>query len=455
MDFMNSTDAYYYTLQLNYACGKHKAGEIIANGQNLLQIGQTENCDIILPNDSLYEDVVIAAIKPNANISGWRLIKASPYYNVYVNKMPIGLVHYLNDGDRITIDGFEQELLFHVRHDGCYDSSSGIQWRVDNGASWRRRIIAVVLLCMLISGLCLFSMLENRREATIIERMYTEAQESVFKIRVDSIAWLCVTPRDTIVVDTYSLSGNVASKIIGTAFLTADSLLVTARHCVEPWLNDRNVLSSVISEDYHFKPVYWALVSETYNQCHDNDTLYLLSSICTVWKGNKGEEFMCRLASTDFRFNKEYDEIVELGDFDSVYYWRSIARRGLRHDMMKADIAYVKLPYEGQIEMATRSQMCNLLSRGKRLDFIGYPMYAEVKKEHTHGELKHSYYGESDDESAYSEMLEHSGELLQGYSGAPVIVCDKDDWYVVGVVSVIDALGGHKIYSVPITEVAQ
>lgn len=446
-------DTSYYTLQLRRACERHRAGEIIVNKQNLLQIGQTEDCDVMLPNRSIYEGVVMAVIKPNTDASGWRLIKVSPFYNVLVNRMPVEIVHYLNDGDRITIDGIEQELLFHVRYDGHYDCNRGTQWMVGDSASWRRWIMAVVVLCLFISGLSLFSIVQNRRQATSIERMYSEAQKSVFKIRVDSIAWLRITPEDTVIMDVYSLSEKNTSRIVGTAFLTTDSLLITARHCVEPWLNDRNVLSSTIREDYHFKPVYWALVSETYNQCHDNDTLYLLSSACTVWQGDKGEEFMWKQASEDFQFNKDYDEIVELGDFDSVYYWRSMARRGQRNDMMRADIAYMKTPHEGSLRMAHRDQMHGLLSEGKRLDFIGYPMFAEIKKEHAFGELKHSYRGGGDNSDAYFEMLEHNGELLPGYSGAPVILCDRDDWYVVGVVSVIDAINESRIYSVPITEV--
>ena len=75
---------------------------------------------------------------------------------------------------------------------------------------------------------------------------------------------------------------------------------------------------------------------------------------------------------------------------------------------------------------------------------MGYPEYQVPGFEFSEGLIKRNY--------DPLEMIAHSGQLINGYSGGPVMVIRHDSIYAVGVISVIDTKGGDRMYSVPITQ---
>ena len=90
--------------------------------------------------------------------------------------------------------------------------------------------------------------------------MIKKSENSVVQIKTDSVFLLAYnkTTGDTLHIDSCEYM------VSGTAFITDDSLLVTARHCVEPWLNVDSIPAD--SSKIESLPVKWALMAETRNQ---------------------------------------------------------------------------------------------------------------------------------------------------------------------------------------------
>ena len=90
-------------------------------------------------------------------------------------------------------------------------------------------------------------------------------------------------------------------------------------------------------------PSRWALEAETWNQLHAGDTSFSVVGRCTLSRGEgSAEESLATFLSSDFRYDPSRDDIVEFGDFNREYYWRSLMQRHGRSDMMLGDIASVR-----------------------------------------------------------------------------------------------------------------
>ena len=248
----------YYTISFERDDAQHCKNKPIANADNSLRIGQTASCDVILDNPSQYEDSVLAVIEKRTDGKGWKLIRTSPYkeHEVRVNGTPIDYVHFLNDGDRIAFEGQQQELIFNIREDDFYTSSSIMTISMESSNRPQLQLIAVLLLLLGIIGVYYYYNLP------LTHAMIEEAKHSVFQINVDSIQLVSIKEDDTIV------HGSCRQSNTGIAFLTTDSLLVTARHCIEPWLDiaDNLPMDTVNSP----LPIKWALKSVTHEILGDS-----------------------------------------------------------------------------------------------------------------------------------------------------------------------------------------
>ena len=440
---MNTKRIDYYTLRFLHSDSLHKVGEQLVASEDIVRIGQQQDCDISVVNVSSYADEVFAIVRPCAHTKGWQLIPVSQYVQVKVNGSPVTLVHYLVDGDRIAFDDNNQELLFNVRNDGKYSTEMGII-KVSSPVS--RKIMALLILLPIILFGILFY--ENRRmelEGKIQEMLLAdEVKKSILQLSVDSVYYVEETSSGSRILRRFSYVETEGKAINGTAFLTTDGSLFTARHCIEPWLNDGEIIKGIPSMVKSI-PTKWALEAETYNQTHHNDTIYKVVGLCTLSRGEHAtEQFEGRWKSSDFIYDTTRDDIIELGDFDEECYWRSIRRQSSRSDMMFGDLAYMLFPMKGMITLPSDSDMRELVGEGNSLFFMGYPEYQIPGFEFSEGKVKRNYHAE--------EMLAHDGSLVHGYSGGPVLVVEDNDIYVVGVISVIDSKGGDRMYSVPITK---
>ena len=299
------------------------------NRDNVMHIGHTESCELRLPNETQYEDSVIAVIVKRDDEEGWKLIRLSPYkeHEVRVNGMPLESVCFLNNGDHIAIEGQKQELTFNVRSDDTYNANGIVMAKSDNSVKiW----MAVLTVALVIFGLFYYY------NQSITSSMINRAKSSTYRIVVDSVKLVKVKDGKTTVIESY------AETFRGTLFLTDDSLLVTARHCIEPWLNvSDNLTLDTISKDVP-KDVKMALKAVTHEMMCDDGSELKMVSVCSIYQIEPEYKFLFKVESSDFVMDKSRDNIIEYGDYDHVYYWRSISARPRDIDMMMGDFAFMK-----------------------------------------------------------------------------------------------------------------
>lgn len=443
----------YYTLRYERDDAFHKAGEKVFNDENALYFGQTESCDIRLANDSQYEDAVIAVIEKRTNGNGWKLVRISPFreHEVRVNGTPVNYVHFLCDGDHITFEGQRQDLVFNIREDELY-TSSGI---VTMGKhSNRAMVVWVTLITLAVLGFVLQELYTRPMSSDMIE----SAKKSVYQIQVDSVQLVICRDDSVIVLDRTTIQGE-----FGTAFLTTDGQLVSARHCIEPWLDFPKGTTKYTISTNTPKEVMMAMEAVTNNISHGDSASWKMVSYCSLRKPEINDSVLFNVTSEDFVFNDSRDHIVECGDYNHQYFWRSIKVRPHRTDMMLGDIAFIpdtssKLHHlKGNIRLATKEDVRSLCRKSNRSLIILGRTDNETKDEQiqsspanlllqlTNAHCKDGY---------PNTVIAHDGNIDHGFSGGPVLTRKGlSGWCVIGVVSVTDKNKENWYYSVPISEI--
>lgn len=437
----------YFTLRYSVSDGINKAGGQVAASDGEIRIGQQEGADVRLPNDSPFADELFAVIRPlQGEEAAWVLVPTSQYVATMVNGTEVTLLHQLHDGDRISFSEGEQELTFRLHEDGKYTIGGG---PVYIAAPMSRKLIAMLVAIPLLLFCALGSYVYSERSASEkLKKQKEMVKSSVLQISVDSVLYVRHGEDGDSILRRYSYVSDAGHAICGTAFLTADGRMVTARHCIEPWLNDGEVLTLDDPWQASSVPVQWALEAETYNQTNDDGVTYEVVALCTLSRGDLGVEPYGRTyKSSEFICDRSNDDIIDLGDFDRECYWRSVLRRHSRTDMMLGDIAYVNTADKGQIALPDTTMMRSLARNGQALCFMGYPEYQTTGFETSDGTLRLDYVS--------GEMLAHDGKLIHGYSGGPVMVMKDGVTYAIGVISVLDNSGGERTYSVPVTSMAR
>ena len=453
---MNSPAVTYYALRYEHADARHRRGDCLLNSTEALRIGQTDDCKARIDNPTDADDREFAVVVSNGADGGWRLVRLCFNAALMVNGEPVRYVRQLSDGDRISVEGVSQELLFSVRTDGVY-GGQGIQTQP---AALSRRWLAL-LVCLPVVLFLLLLVYFNSRFSDgkqLTDDMKAEARTSVFMLRADSVWLVSIEGTDTTRLSSYSYMDD-GSGIVGTAFLTADSLLVTARHCIEPWLNDTSALMATDTAAIRLLPVRWALAAETFNQTTDDSRRLELISWCSLYQTNDSVETpIATLRSVDFRMDKSRDEIIELGDFTHEYYWRSIAPRYRRTEMMLGDVAWMRAQGvvsqpRATLRRATADELQKHLREGHPLHFMGFPAIGAVahfEQRDDQVQMRPHF----DTQGLPDGDIHHNGELVPGFSGGPVLMrTGRSEWRVVGIVSVVDRQEQTRKYSVPITEI--
>lgn len=407
-----------------------RRGIFVAVTDRTTIIGQMDGCDVKIINRTQYEDVIFAKIKPNKDDDGWHLIKATMHYPILVNGVEMNRVHYLQDGDNLEFPN--ATIRFNIL-DGKQNEPSVVHIHKNSLITW-----AILAMLVILAGIFGLQIYHTQRE-NLTAGMKAEIEASLFTTHVDSIQFV----HGDSVIETYSY----ASSPVGTAFLTTDSLIVTARHCIQPWLN-------VVSPPDYAKipsmtdwPIAKALFVETENQLNDN-TEYRMVSYLTL-TDEAGQSIS--ISSDEFKMNYELDEIVELGSYDTPLYWRSISHRYTRQGMMLGDIAVAKTYKAGNITLAKANEMPE---HGSKLFFFGHPESGVNgnKLDCKTDELRLPIH-QLEESPDHLFMLAHEGGLTPGFSGGPVIYRNSLGYKAVGVISVIDERNNARSYSVPTSEI--
>lgn len=406
-----------------------------AASDRVTTIGQVDGCDIKIINHTPYADELFAKIKPNADGNGWHLIKVTTHWPISVNGVEMHRIHFLEDGD--VIDFPNANCRFNIL-DGQKSEPSVVHIHKNGKLIWG--VIAALVVIASVVGYRIYDSNHEKLTASMIERI----EASLFTTRVDSVLLM----RGDSIVDSYVY----ASCPVGTAFLTTDSLILTARHCLQPWLN------MVLPFEYAKIPSIsdWtlskALFAETENQLSDSSEYRLVSYLTLT--DEQGASFSTN--SDCFFINYDFDEIVEVGSYSDPQYWRSISHRYSRQSMMLGDIAVAKSESAGNIPLALPDDLQRLLSKkGVRLEFFGHPESGVngSSLDHQVDELRLPI-NDLSEEPGHFCMLAHGGALTSGFSGGPVIVRDGIGGFkAVGVISVIDEKNSERSYSVPVSEI--
>lgn len=446
----------YYRLTYIASSNKEQLGDYILSGYKPLNIGQGAACNVQLPESDMYEPQVYAIVLRHENGEGWYLVRRTDCYQLLVNGNVVPVAQMLQNGDLLSFDDghVRTELKFEIFDDGEYDVSNGLVYRKHKSS--KHYFIVTIVLALFAIGLAAYSILSHR-QVDLRHSDLNRFSESVYHITVDSVYLLCDTmiggEKRLIVVDSIEL-GDVAS---GTAFLAMDgddSLFVTARHCIEPWINDEE-WDGVSSKAKMSPEVRLATKAETENRLAGYDK-YVLRSHCIISKGFERYDYY----STDFFMNKTRDMVMRLGTMKEVIYWRTIFPIAHRRDMELGDFAYIRatnLTREGNGPLFTMAEWDDIKDFTKSpnhdIAVIGYPLNdndadAVFFVFGNHAGL------EFNDSLVPVGCLQLSASINRGNSGGPVLALIGNEIKVIGIVSKADGRADQGMFwAVPTIEV--
>ena len=416
-----------------------------------LHIGQSASCEVMVPEVPEHEPVTSAVIVPGSNAEGWAIVRRNDVQEISVNGEQLAIARPLADGDEITVnDGKEcVKLRFTVHRDGNYDPAMGVIHNQRSAGSTHLMAIAAVVLALgaAIMGIVAFQGGHNLRHENLGHynpSIYHITTDSVY-LKVDTVIGGEVCQ---VIVDAIALE-NVAE---GTCFLTEDGIFVTARHCIEPWLNDEQW--DGVSRNESMSPeVSLATRAETANRLSGTNR-YHLCSRCVISNGVERYEYL----STDFAMNKSRDQVVCLGTPDNPIYWRTIFSLANRRDMELGDVAYVASNgLTGEIRMASREELSQF-DRQTDNDIVvmGFPLNDNDVTNVIFKSYGNSQHLELDPRSGKPiGCIQMLASINPGNSGGPVLALIGGQVRAIGIVSKADGRATQgTFWAVPITEVS-
>lgn len=441
----------YFKLTYRKSSDKRQVGDFFLCGAQKLDIGQTKCCELRLPESSEFEPVVFATILCKQDGKGYSIIKRTDFQELQINGKRLNICQSLKDGDLISfvIDGQTISLLFSMYNDGEYSASMGVVYKKNkSNRKIQYGIATIAFLALLISALSMYF----RRDYHILRHENLDVYDaSIYHIHVDSVYLV----HDSIingkleeqVLEAVALDRQVA----GTCFLTCDSLFVTARHCVEPWINDED-WNGISYDDKMSPAVRLATMAETRNMLSGEER-YRVKAHCMISKGLEQYEYY----STDFHFNKSRDQVVCLGTDQHPIYWRTIMPLASRRDMELGDFAYVESKgLKGNLQLADMKDMKAFRRQpDKDIVAIGFPLNDNQEENICSKVFGNSQNVEfTKDNSEIVGCIQMSAPINPGNSGGPVLAKIKDGIFVIGIVSKADGQATQgTFWVVPSTEI--
>lgn len=448
----NGNGRRYYVLEHKNASKFHKAGEAQKIIIDEIEMGREASCQV------RFDDTFSTVSRRHAAIvrdgDKWKLVQLSKTNSTFLNGKKIETEWYLENGDEIQLSVGGPCLGFIVPA-GKQSLVSSIKM-TERLNLFRKQALrpyktALVCLFLLLVVACAGGGYIIRQQSMSIKdllskvdmqhKMFDDVQE---KYRKDSIEWankikkgggrtvtrtVVVNPDATItkeieavkssvfavITSTYAVDVDGNTKKIcssqGTGFLTTDGRFVTARHCVEPWMFDK---------DMNF--IYAASLM---------GAMDIYSVVYAV--NNNNEELTIK--SENFRIDRTYDctttASTDMGDGENLELPSKMAFGN--EASLGNDWAYCKVNKKGKI-LDGRSFSSNMKS-GTTAHLLGFPRgigLADGKKlvEPIYNKLTISRTGLNNGRCIMvNQGVEH------GNSGGPVFVENGGKLYVIGIVS--------------------
>ena len=144
----------YFKLTYHHSADKKQVGDFFLCGAQKLDIGQTNCCELRLPESS---DFVTILYKQDGK--GYSIIKRTDFHELQINGKRLKICQSLKDGDLISfvIDGQTISLLFSMYNDGEYSASMGVVYKKNkSNRKIQYGIAAIAFLALLISALSMY-----------------------------------------------------------------------------------------------------------------------------------------------------------------------------------------------------------------------------------------------------------------------------------------------------------
>ena len=431
--------------------GTRRAGDSILCGQRQLDIGQLPSCDVRIPESDIYEPLLAASILPCHDGDGWYIVRRSDHLDIKVGSYPLEVAQVLATGDVLTIsDGSHNTVLkFDIFTDSDYDEASGVVYH--HRAKGISSPLLAVGMVLLAAGIVAVALLAGGKQDLLRHADFDRYTSSLYHIMTDSVYLV----RDTVidgrreeVVEQAIALQEVRS---ATCFLTTDGYFVTARHCVEPWV-DNESWDGVAFSPSTPPEVRLSAMAETGNRlCGDNR--YTVRAHCVVSSGLECYDYL----STDFIINRTRDLLLPLGTSHKPIYLRTIIPVAHKRDMELGDFAYLKAPegLEGQLTMASADELKAFDHQAdKDIAVLGFPVNDNDAAEHVKNVFGNSQHIEYSPDGHPAGCIQMSAAINPGNSGGPILARIGGKIKVIGIVSKADmhAVQGT-FWAVPISEV--
>lgn len=439
----------YYQLTYLSTSDHSRIGDSVLCGIKPLSIGQNASCDVTIPETKDHVPILSATIIPDAGGNSWRIVRRNDLQGITINDEEVAIARPLVHGDEINItDGsVNVKLRFTVHRDGNYNPAAGIihNKRRDNVS----RIVAIAAAVLAI-GAAIFGIFASRSSHDLRHADLEPYNSSIYHITVDSIYLKIDTVIDGQTCQTTIDAIGLKDVAEGTCFLTDEGLFVTARHCIEPWLNDEQW--DGIHNETMSPEVALATRAETANRL-SGTTKYHLCSHCIISNGIERYEYL----STDFSMNKSRDQVMCLGTNDSPIYWRSIFPIANRRNMELGDAAYIASDgLKGDIQLASHDELAAFdRQTDKDIAVIGYPLNDNDVTNVISKSYGNSQHLELDSNGMPIGCIQMIASINPGNSGGPVLALVNGHIKAIGIVSKADGRATQgTFWAVPVTEVS-
>ena len=413
----------------------HEQGKRLKLTEKIINIGETADCDVRYEAGEFQPDYY-ATIIQNEDGKSWHIVKRSQHVDVRVaGKGSIGYVHQLADGDLIQFENQPMALCFHKHYDDRYNEE-------EKSHTWQWLGVGLLALLAVVAVVLNFT-----RQEGISEKDVESLETSIYMVKVDSVCRVLNDHgQEQLIPPTKILTGEAPT---GTAFLTTDGIMVTARHCVEYWIGENLDLTTKVTDLPKDHIVRWAIETETFNQSHAEDSVMQLKVFFSLYDFMNDMKYAFCSTEPQVHINKERDGVFMLADFSQDYYWRSIRPYFTDRQMELGDILWIDgLQEQGNIRLADKEELEEIKS-GTKLMICGYPVtgIGDKRMTSTEGTIRRSA-------SAATENLFFESNINHGYSGGPVFMKKGTDVVAVGVVSRVDSISsGLYKWAVPVSEV--
>lgn len=430
---------HYISLKFKGGNTFHGDGQRIKSTERVLNIGETADCDVRFEAEATPPEYYATIVK-NDDGKSWRIVKRSQHIDIFiVGKGTIGYACRLADGDIIKFGNHQMSLCFHTHHDNRYDDDPTFKlWPI------------IALTIVFLMGVCgtFFLIGKDGKEKDICEEDVVSIQESVCLLKVDSVQQqLYVHGVKDSIIRSQRLDRNAP---MGTAFLTTDGKLVTARHCVEFWLGRNIDLTTKVTRMPNDDVAKWAIETETFNRRHLNsiDSLMRMNVFFSIYSVNGEKVKSFSSSDSCVHINTAKDGVFLMADFDNDYYWRSIRPYFIDRRMAMGDILWIdNVTKNGKVIIASNEDM-NLIKGGTRLVICGYPITGTGNKQMipATGSVKIK-------PDIRTENIFFESNINHGYSGGPVLMKCGDNIVAIGIVSCVDSVSsGLFKWAVPVSE---